>query len=161
MTPAMRNRLDRLEKSRKAGPIVVAPGLIPVLMYGIAVRLGGYLHTACHGAGDHGDDVCDGFARGLGYENFTEMDRIADEDVEAWGARMQEGVNALYRSDNVELDEVDDTRRFGALVRILDRTIADRARGTGSGWDDMDDRLDDWIRFSGLSPAAIRSEVGT
>jgi hypothetical protein len=73
--------------------------------------------------------------------------------------RMNDGVTRLLRTEGIDRGNVDDAPAFCALVRILDKAPAKAGSAPTTGWADIDQRLDDWIRFCGLSPEAIRAEA--
>lgn len=156
MHPRMRDRLARLEAQRAAKAEQVPPGMASVLMYAIAVRVGGYPRPQDLGPPYHHDGISNGLARGLGYHDFADMERQADQDINAWGARMEEGVAALLRTEGIERDQPSDVEVFGGLVRILDDAELELG-GRRPGWEDIGERLDDLIRFCGLIPEAVRA----
>lgn len=159
MTARMVDRLQRLEQATTRGADAALPGMIPVLMYGIATRLGGYPRAEDTGPARAIDGVSDGLARGLGYADWAEMDGESRRDVNAWGSRMDRGVTELLRTEGVERHDDGDAQVFRALVRILDAAPALAGREVGTGWGDVGAQLDEWIRFCGLSPEAIRREA--
>lgn len=152
----MKDRLSRLESQCAARGEQAPPGMAAVLMYAIAVRLGGLSQTQDNEMPHVRDEISDGLARGLGYRDFAEMDRQAAKDMAAWGTRMEEGVTALLRTAGIDRYRATDAELFGGLVRILDEAEAGIG-GRHLGWQDMGERLDDWIRFAGLSPETIRA----
>ncbi|MGU3594145.1 hypothetical protein ACLBYF_34135, partial [Methylobacterium brachiatum] len=88
MTSKMVDRLHRLERATARGPEDVPPGMIPVLMYAIATRLGGYPRPQDLEPSRSVEGVSDGLARGLGYADWAEMDEEARADADVWGVRM-------------------------------------------------------------------------
>lgn len=165
MHPRMKDRLSRLEAQRITRSHQPPAGMIPVLMFAIASRLGGYPQPRDHEPPYLTDGVSDGLARGLGYGGWAEMDEEAKSEagIEAWGARMETAFTELLRTEGIDRGQADDVEVFGGIVRILDEAAS---RGPASslltgrpitGWGDVGERLDEWIRASGLSPERVRA----
>ncbi|UHC20485.1 hypothetical protein LRS73_35505 (plasmid) [Methylobacterium currus] len=165
MHPRMKDRLSRLEAQRITRSHQPPAGMIPVLMFAIASRLGGYPQPQDLDPSRSVDGVCDGLARGLGYGGWAEMDQATQDEsgIEAWGARMETAFTELLRTEGIDRSQADDVEVFGGLVRILDEAGSrepGRSLLTGrpiTGWGDIDARLDEWIRASGLSPERVRA----
>lgn len=104
MHPRMKDRLDRLEAQRGAPQQSPPPGMIPVLMFAIASRLGGYPQPRDQAPPYLDDGVSDGLARALGYRDGSEMDREAKSEAgtEAWGARMEAAFTELLRTEGID-----------------------------------------------------------
>lgn len=140
----------------------VPPAIVPVLMLGIASRLGGYPKPRDLQQPYRSDVVSDGLAREIGYRDYEDMDREAQSDVHAWGARMEAGFDALLETEGLVRGAADDAQIFAGLVRILDAVAAAKATGgVNDGWGDVPDRLNEWIKHCRLSPEVVRAEART
>lgn len=160
MTLKLLDRLSRLEARRGSTEGEFPPGIVPVLMLGIASRLGGYPSPRDWQEPYRSNAVPDGLARGLGYRDFEAMDREADSDLQAWGARMEVAFTALLQTEGIVRGKADDAQLFVGLVRITDEAvIAGATSGVTNSWSDVPDRLDEWIENCELSPKAVRAQA--
>ncbi|GJD53811.1 hypothetical protein OPKNFCMD_6589 [Methylobacterium crusticola] len=158
MHTRMKDRLRRLEARRITALQQIPPGSIPVTMFVIAARLGGYPQPQDLDPSRSVDGVCDGFARGLGYRDYADMDRQAEQDPDACVRHLESAFTKVLRTERVDRDRADNDEIFAGLVRILDGVTADCAMGGAFlGWTDVEERLDDWIRSCGLLPKEIRA----
>ncbi|MCJ2079846.1 hypothetical protein [Methylobacterium sp. J-090] len=162
LTPKLIERLQKLETRSIKGATEVPPGLIPVLMWNIATRLGGYpqAQDLALDPPRRGDAVGDGFARGLGYRDYEEMNEAASLDPAAWAARVDEGLTAVLLSEGIDRTDASETAIFSGLCRVLDDAAAAKtSQDPASGWCDVGERLDDWMRSCVLPSAVIRQEA--
>lgn len=163
MNLRLAERLTRLEHAHAQGggdaDGETPPGMIAVLMYGIAVHLGGFPGPVGARGPHLTDTVADAFARGLGCADDPEMRVFADRPGE-WATRFGGAVSRLL--DHLGLDETQfgSPEAFRAFVRMLDEfAVAKATWGRAHGWENVGDALDQWIRHAGHSPETIRSEA--
>ncbi|TNC06523.1 hypothetical protein FF100_34300 [Methylobacterium terricola] len=141
MTTRLTDRLERLERSRmrEGGSASVPREVMGAWLRAVAVALGGYPRPRDAGAPYSSDSLSDGFARGLGFADRTEMVSGMEADPEGFQDRMGRASEALcerYRAEG-RPDQGDDA--FRVLCFALDEVAA--AQAGSADWSDDDTAL--------------------
>lgn len=163
MMPRLVDRLERLERAHAQGggdaDGAVPPGMVGVLMYGVAVHVGGFPAPEGVRGPYLADTVPDALARALGYDDDEQMRALQDGSGE-WTTRFTAAVEILLKRIGVDAEPNGSEAMFRGFVRMLDEFAAAEATwGRARGWNGMGKDLDAWMRFVGLSPEVIRSGV--
>lgn len=163
MMPRLVHRLERLERAHAqdggTADGTIQPGMMAVLMYGVAVYIGGFPGPEGVRGPYLADTVDEALARALGFDDAEQM-RVLAERTGEWTARFASAVSRLLTHLGIEREANGSPAMFRGFVRMLDEiAAAEPTWGRARGWSRIGAELDAWIRAAGLSPEAIRSEA--